>query len=314
MEVVGETHGTMHMRVSDFPHQSLHPQPASPFILPDEMECWPIAMPPRGNAVLFVHHESGIVSINAAWRLLIAHGTAVASTHGIMPQDVILGKVLVSLTTHCSPPTQTTVTRSLRVNDHQIDDWTPSSSFGMGHSMGFGAPGGFGGGSMGFPHHGFAPPMPTIVYLVTSSRPDFAAYLTDNPMGRPRPRATRSTSWCFNCRFGWYVPLLCSKSNWLIAFFFWFQSGRICQLHSIRCRRCRLVASFANRTTHTYPKSRRIEAISDTDSSVVSLDVRLQCKYLYTDTMYCTHRDIRQSQCMLLRTTTMVHRTPRGCT
>ena len=219
MEVVGETHGTMHMRVSDFPHQSLHPQPASPFILPDEMECWPIAMPPRGNAVLFVHHESGIVSINAAWRLLIAHGTAKASTHGIMPQDVILGKVLVSLTTHCSPPTQTTVTRSLRVNDHQIDDWTPSSSFGMGHSMGFGAPG-FGGGAMGFPHHGFAPPMPTIVYLVTSSRPDFAAYLTDNPMGRPRPRATRSTSWCFNCRFGWYVPLLCSESNWLIAFFF----------------------------------------------------------------------------------------------
>ena len=93
MEVVGETHGTMHMRVSDFPHQSLHPQPASPFILPDEMECWPIAMPPRGNAVLFVHHESGLASINAAWRLLIAHGTAVASTHGIMPQDVILGKV-----------------------------------------------------------------------------------------------------------------------------------------------------------------------------------------------------------------------------
>jgi hypothetical protein len=73
---------------------------------------------------------------------------------------------------------------------------------------GFGAPG-FGGGAMGFPHHGgFAAPIPTIVYLITSARPDFAAYLTDNPMGRPRPRATRSTSWCYNWRNGWYVPLL----------------------------------------------------------------------------------------------------------
>ena len=104
MEVVGETHGTMHVRVSDFPHQSLHPQPASPFILPDEMECWPIAMPPQGIAVLFVYHESELMSTNAAWRLLIAQGTAVASTQGIMPQDVILGKILVSLASYCAPP------------------------------------------------------------------------------------------------------------------------------------------------------------------------------------------------------------------
>lgn len=70
---------------------------------------------------------------------------------------------------------------------------------------GFGAPA-FGGGAMGFPHHGgFGAPISSIVYLVTSARADFAAYLTDNPMGRPRPRATRSTSWCYNWRCGWYV-------------------------------------------------------------------------------------------------------------
>jgi hypothetical protein len=183
MEVVGETTGTIHMRTDGFSSQTMHPQPASPFILPDELECWPMALPPRGNAVLFVHNETRLVSVNAAWRLLIAHGATIASMHGIMPQDVIL------------------VTRSLRVNDYQIDDWSPSmpSIPGIG---GFGAPG-FGGGAMGFPHHGgFAAPIPTIVYLITSARPDFAAYLTDNPMGRPRPRATRSTSWCYNWRNG----------------------------------------------------------------------------------------------------------------
>ncbi|KAF8266686.1 hypothetical protein EI94DRAFT_1786796 [Lactarius quietus] len=186
MEVVGETHGTMHMRTNGFPPQPMQPQTASPFILPDELECWPIALPPRGNAVLFAHHESALGSVNAAWRLLIAHCTSLASTHGIMPQDVIL------------------VTRTLRVNDHQINDWSPSLPAlpGMGSASGFGAPA-FGAGALSFPHHhGFAPPMPSIVYLVTSARPEFQAYVTDNPMGRPRPRATRSTSWCFNSRSG----------------------------------------------------------------------------------------------------------------
>ncbi|SRR6266404_606602 len=114
-----------------------------------------------------------------------------------------------------------TVTRSLRIDDHQIDDWKPPPPPvpGVGHAGGFGAPGfggaltfpqrgGFG-GAPAFPHHGFGaqvPAIPSIVYLVTSARPEFAAYITDNPMGRPRPRATRSTSWCFSCRSGSYVP------------------------------------------------------------------------------------------------------------
>ena len=218
MEVVGETTGTMHMRTNGFPSQPMHPQPASPFILPDELECWPMALPPRGNAVLFVHNETGLVCVNAAWRLLIAHGATVASTHGIMPQDVILGKsAIFSLRDPQLTETNrnvSTVTRSLRVNDYQIDDWSPSMPSIPG--IGFGAPG-FGGGAMGFPsshHGGFAAPIPSIVYLVTSSRLDFTAYLTDNPMGRPRPRATRTTSWCYNSRNGWYVR--CRTLVWQI--------------------------------------------------------------------------------------------------
>ena len=128
----------------------------------------------------------------------------------------------MSLAASLHSKTKRTVTRSLRIDDHQIDDWKPPAPT-IGRAPGFGPPA-FGGGALAFPqqhggfggppafpHHGFgalAPPMPSIVYLVTSARPDFTAYITDNPMGHPRPRATRSTSWCFGCRSGWYVLLL----------------------------------------------------------------------------------------------------------
>ncbi|KAH9023074.1 hypothetical protein EDB85DRAFT_2151374 [Lactarius pseudohatsudake] len=75
MEVVGETHGTMLVRTGGL-----------------GMECWPVALLPRGNAVLFAHHEMGLASVNAALHLLIARSAMLASTHSIMPQDVILGE------------------------------------------------------------------------------------------------------------------------------------------------------------------------------------------------------------------------------
>ncbi|KAH9031373.1 hypothetical protein EDB85DRAFT_1891174 [Lactarius pseudohatsudake] len=65
------------------------------------------------------------------------------------------------------------LTRSLCIDNHQIDDWKPSPLPvpSIGRATGFGAPafsqhGGFG-GAPAFPHHGFgaqAPPMPSIVY------------------------------------------------------------------------------------------------------------------------------------------------------
>lgn len=91
IEVVGKTHGTMLVRTSGssvFPQR----QPANPFLIPDEMECWPVALPPRGNATVFVHHETGLACVNDAWKFLIAHGASLASTHGINPQDLILGR------------------------------------------------------------------------------------------------------------------------------------------------------------------------------------------------------------------------------
>jgi len=42
----------------------------------------------KGGAVCA---ETGLASVNTAWHLIITHGTTLASMHGIMPQDLILG-------------------------------------------------------------------------------------------------------------------------------------------------------------------------------------------------------------------------------
>ena|SRR6267154_3113575 len=93
MDIVGKTHGTMLLRSSSHGIGSI-PQrlPANAFLLPDELECWPVALPPRGNATVFVHHEVGLTSVNDTWQLLIARGASLASAHGIQPQDIILGE------------------------------------------------------------------------------------------------------------------------------------------------------------------------------------------------------------------------------
>lgn len=102
MEVVGKTHGTMLMRSSNFGSIPQR-QPANAFLLPDEMECWPVALPPRGNATVFVHHETGLASVNDAWQFLIARGASLASAHGTKPQDIILGKSQdISFSAYCS--------------------------------------------------------------------------------------------------------------------------------------------------------------------------------------------------------------------
>ncbi|KAI9435458.1 hypothetical protein H4582DRAFT_2079564 [Lactarius indigo] len=143
MEVVGETHGTMLVRTGGpgaFPPPLPQRQPASPFALPDEMECWPVALPPQGNAVLFAHHETGLASVNAAWRLLIAQRRDArldAWHHAAGPHPRY---AKISLNASDNNETRQTVTRSLRIDDHQIDDWKPSLPPVPSRATGFRAP------------------------------------------------------------------------------------------------------------------------------------------------------------------------------
>jgi hypothetical protein len=181
---------------------------------------------------VFVHHEVGLTSVSDAWHFLVACGATLASTHGIQPHDIILGesrslltfpirrqkkKVIVNCndlicdfffffpkkTSYLIPALRRPPSRGLATSPVAA-----AAGYGSCDSP-FGVPafpqhGGFG-AAPAFPHQGFgaqALSVPSIVYLITSSRPDFAAYITDDPMGRPRPRPTRSTSWYLSCCSG----------------------------------------------------------------------------------------------------------------
>ncbi|VDC01228.1 unnamed protein product [Peniophora sp. CBMAI 1063] len=129
-----------------------------------------------------------------AWRYFMKHAPSLAQRHGVAVHSLLL------------------VTLTRNVNDFQVTDWSapPLPRPGMTHAIvhdhsphapHFGArtTHGFG--------HPFGNPIPTpnIVYLFTSGKQDAVPYLTDDPMGRPRPEPTRSTSWCSGCSSGWPV-------------------------------------------------------------------------------------------------------------
>ncbi|KAI0061298.1 hypothetical protein BV25DRAFT_1857529 [Artomyces pyxidatus] len=192
-----ETTGTQVQWVNGFTER----QQASPFPLPGDLEGWPIALLPQSSVTMFVHHEGRLASVNDAWKYLLEKAQSLAKTHGVEPQDILL------------------ITRSLRIDDYTVKDWSPPPpvfpqhghpQFG-GNNRFPGAnnrfPGanvghGFGGGGFGFQN---ATPIPSLIYLFTSWRHDVQGYITDNPMGRPRPREYRSTSWCYACSGG--VPV-----------------------------------------------------------------------------------------------------------
>jgi hypothetical protein len=96
------------------------------------------------------------------------------------------------------------VTRTLNVNDFQVNDFsprrlTPSRPPNIPQMPRFQHQ------PNHFPNPFHAPEMPTIVYLFTSSKKEFQPYITDSPMGVPRPQERRSTNWCYTCRAGWYT-------------------------------------------------------------------------------------------------------------
>ncbi|KAI0310774.1 hypothetical protein OF83DRAFT_1178204 [Amylostereum chailletii] len=163
-------------------------QQARPFLLPDGLEGWPLAMLPQATVTVFSRRQTHIASVNEAWKVLADQAAALGARHGVDPHELIL------------------ITRTLNINDLSVNDWSPPA---LGHSRlpqrpafppprpGFGS----GGGSA----FSAPPALPTVIYLFTSPKPDFEPYVTDDVGGRPRPRPVRSTSWCYRCRAGWPV-------------------------------------------------------------------------------------------------------------
>ncbi|KZV65276.1 hypothetical protein PENSPDRAFT_655938 [Peniophora sp. CONT] len=167
---------------------------AKPYLLPGELEEWPIVLMPQGRATVFTRRQERLMCVNDAWNYFLKHAPTLADRHGVPTYSLLL------------------ITRTLSINDFQVFDRSPpplprpgmpnamvhhhvphAAHFGSRTAPGFGSP--------------FGSPMaaPNLVYLFTSGRQDIVPYLTDDPMGRPRPQSTRSTSWCFSCSSGWPV-------------------------------------------------------------------------------------------------------------
>ncbi|KAI0028953.1 hypothetical protein K488DRAFT_57492, partial [Vararia minispora EC-137] len=152
---------------------------ASPYLLQDDLEGWPVALMPQGKVTVFMQRQQRIESGNDAWKHFMVNAPAIARRHGVDPHALIL------------------ITRTLTSNDFQISDWSPPQLSprrppNMPNTPRF--------------HDSFnSPAMPTIVFLFTSGTNGFKSYITDKPMGEPRPQECGSTSWCYSCQVGWPV-------------------------------------------------------------------------------------------------------------
>ncbi|VDB88484.1 unnamed protein product [Peniophora sp. CBMAI 1063] len=171
-----------------------HREQARPYLLPDELEGWPIALMPQGKATVFTSRRENLTCGSEAWRYFLKHAPAIAQRHGVAVHSILL------------------ITRTRSVNDFQVTDWSapplprPGMSNAIVHHHSPQAPYFGARTTHGFGHQFGTPiPTPNIVYLFTSGKQDAVPYLTDDPMGRPRPQPTRSTSWCFSCSSGWLV-------------------------------------------------------------------------------------------------------------
>ncbi|KAI0041685.1 hypothetical protein FA95DRAFT_1640934 [Auriscalpium vulgare] len=188
LEVVLETTGTQVHIANRFPERTQ----CQPYPLPDELEGWPIALMPQSSVTVFVRRESRMLSVNDAWQFLLNRASTLATRHSVKQHNLLL------------------VTRSLTVEDYQVHDRSPPP---LVHRSPFPPMNGFPGhnpfaGHQQHVHHfGAGPfnpvPIPTLVYLFTSGKEGFSAYITDNALGKPRPQEFRSTAWMFACQAGW---------------------------------------------------------------------------------------------------------------
>lgn len=166
---------------------------------------------PQGRATVFTRRQERLACGNETWKYFLEHAVALADRHGVEAHSLLLSEYSHHTVAVCSASSRLisdhrTVTRTLSVNDSQVYDRSPPPLLRPGipnaimhhHTAHFGAR-----------THGFGSPFggpvmtPNLVYLFTSSKGDVASYITDDPMGRPRPHQTRSTNWCFSFSSGW---------------------------------------------------------------------------------------------------------------
>ncbi|KLO11649.1 hypothetical protein SCHPADRAFT_461161 [Schizopora paradoxa] len=188
--VVREASGMQTQWVNGF----FNRQDVYPFILPGELEGWPLSLNAQEEISIIVRHTARMESVNEAWRFLIREARSIANNAGVKPQDIIL------------------ITSSVRGETYTVKHFgyvpfqSSGTPYGMGmnhphahahnHHFGFGQHPQFGNpgmhGSSGHFHHSpFPPPVPQLLYLFTSSRSDFKAFWSSNPSAASAPANKR---------------------------------------------------------------------------------------------------------------------------
>ncbi|KAI0289118.1 hypothetical protein BC826DRAFT_971136 [Russula brevipes] len=159
--VVGETDCTMFMWRHDPVICHRNDFPAIAPSVQDERECWEVPLL-ENDAGIQLRRKVGLASAKSAWEFLVANGASLASRHGIEPQALIL------------------VTRYERQDYYGTSEWF--SSLRGRHSIELGSTTS---DCPAFPVPEFraeAPSDVSMLYFVTSSRRDFEAYVTDEPL------------------------------------------------------------------------------------------------------------------------------------
>ncbi|THH17030.1 hypothetical protein EW146_g3702 [Bondarzewia mesenterica] len=173
-------------------------QAVNPYVLPGGLEGWPIPVLPRADVSVDTVRRACMESVNDAWQYLLRNARSIADRHGIKPYNLVL-------------ITQTILQQSYKVKDFNPPPLPlPGQGF-QNHGFnngGFQSRSPFGNSPQNAPSFGRigfnqGPPIPQIVYLFTSAKPDHEAYWTDDPMGKPRPPAVRSTNWHYSGSSGW---------------------------------------------------------------------------------------------------------------
>ncbi|KAI0289123.1 hypothetical protein BC826DRAFT_636236 [Russula brevipes] len=152
-------------------HRSSPPVATSSISDEDERECWLVPLPPNGS-YMRVSYETRLDPVKHAREFLIAHGASLASKHGVEAQDLILVTRSQRYVYYC------TMERPHSLRTHHAIELDSTASDGY-----------------AFPVPEIHEEMlsePSMVYLVTSSRPDFEAYVTDEPLSASSQYSTGS--------------------------------------------------------------------------------------------------------------------------
>ena len=62
-------------------------------MLSDELDTsWPIVTLPEARDSVHIIYEDGFASIGSAWRFMLEHGKRLADSHGVKPENLMLGQ------------------------------------------------------------------------------------------------------------------------------------------------------------------------------------------------------------------------------